>query len=149
MNDQAKIGFASRYNREGEKETMFQSKNPQFKYKDSNQRAAQSFQNVRSYLNKPEPMEIDKSSVHVNVEAKSNPTKGRFNAAFKREFKKNESHASSEQQRKFQRINNVEEKEEANYARSLFNDHHPSDVSDAESEENKSVSSTCVHFLGV
>lgn len=124
MNEQARINFANRFNhRENEREKNSEPKNemrnPQFKFKESQQRRPESNQNVRLSTKFGEPMEIDQSSVHVNVEKKSNTNKGRFNPTFKREYQRNESHTSSDQQRKFHRINNVEKVKETDYAKAL------------------------------
>lgn len=72
--------------------------NPQFKFKQSFQAAS------KSGDKKPEPMEVDKSSIHPNVG--DSKKKGQFNPAIKREFQS--SQQSSKNPVKYQRINKIE-----------------------------------------
>lgn len=153
INDQSRIDFARRYNRDNVRDTNhqldFQTKNPQFKFRESNQRQSFSKANFQSNLNQPVPMEVEKSSTRVNIERKSNPSNGRYNPnqTFKRELR-NDSNSSSEQHKKFQRVNNINSENE--YAATIVQDHQIDGLSDDECAEKMSnISSTDSIFLGV
>ena len=119
INDQERINFANRYN-QAEKETFqssFQSKNPQFRYKTTHQPNSMAKQNDQQPMNAPEPMEIDKSSINVNVEKNFNPSRAKFNqsnqnnARFNSTFKRNHSNnnfSASDQKPKHFRVNNMQ-----------------------------------------
>lgn len=139
INDQARITFANRFNqRDNEKEKGYEMRNPQFKFKETLQRSSQSNQNVRSNpkFTAPEPMEIDKSSIHVNVGGNSNKSKGQFNPTIKRDFTKN-SQGSNQPHFKYQRINKMEN--DTNYAKTIVEDNQPEEISDDDFEENSST----------
>lgn len=139
INDQARITFANRFNqRDTEKEKSYEMRNPQFKLKQTSQHPSQNAQNVQPSFkyDQPEPMEVDRSSMHANVGGSSNKTKGQFNPAVKREFSKN-SQGTSQPYAKYQRFNKMEK--ESKYAKTIVEDHQPDEISDDEFEENAST----------
>lgn len=141
MTDQERISFANRYiNKEKEKETN-PMRNPQFRYND--QTNYESHRNQRSQPNKSEPMDVDKSSTHVNIgqgQAKSN----QFNPVYKRSHQSSnqnrEFQSSLDHKKKFQRVNNIQD--EANYAKTILGDEQIEDISDDERDE---TTSNCSH----
>lgn len=145
MNDQERINFANRYNHQ-EKEAPHM-RNPQFKYKESQPRNwyNQKDQHDVKLNDKVEPMEVDKSSTNVNIDGKTNPSNRRFNATFmKREYPKNfASQPSTEQNKKQQRVFNIEE--EKIYAKTIVEDVPTENFSDEEFNESSSAASI---FLG-
>lgn len=120
INDQQRINFANRYNsREGDRrDSTYQMKNPQFKNIELNQneyhRAQEekhhqfkhpqfkySERNQYPYRNRTEePMEVDKSSMKVNIERKADQSNTQFVPSSKR------NHFSNQNFR--QQINNMQ-----------------------------------------
>lgn len=92
-------------------------------------------------------MDIDKSSMHVNVSDRSGNT--RPNPIFKRNHQNRESQASFEQKKKMQRVNNIQN-DKNNYAKTILEDDHIEDISDNEYGESSSQTSskTSSIFLG-
>lgn len=153
LNDQERINFANRYNQREKEKESFQMKNPQFRYREVQQpkQNDQPFKNRFQYrepVQQPnwvkqddQPMDVDKSSINVNVEKNFNPSNSkfnqsnqnnmRFNPAFKRNFStNNQSRSASEQKPKQLRINNLQE--EGNYAKTILQDECPDELLDEE-----------------
>lgn len=159
INDQERINFANRYN-QGEKNNVqssfqsknqpsFQSKNPQFRYKTTEQPNLMAKQNDQQPLNAPEPMEIDKSSINVNVERGFNPSRAKFNQSnqnntrFYSPFKRNHSnnnYSAADQKPKHVRVNNIQQ--ECNYAKTILEDDRPEELVDEEIATVSNCSST-------
>lgn len=160
-NDQERIYFANRYNNREKEKEGFQMRNPQFRYKEiqqpnwmkpNDQQFTNQFQRQEMQqpnwikkddqqpMNSHQSMDIDKSSIHVNVDKNFNPSKfnqsnqnARFNPAFKRNFStNNQSRSASEQKQKQFRINNMQD--EANYAKTILQDEQPEELLDEEFE---------------
>lgn len=136
--------FANRYNSKGEAKDWQSMRNPQFRAIQQQNRSAEfplqhskssSQQNWREKVEKMqdngqssspvEHMDIDKTSTAVNVERNQGSRK--FEVPFKREFSKNNTRASFNQQQRTQRLNNVQG--ESDYARTILEDEH-ADIND-------------------
>lgn len=159
INDRERMSFANRYNVKTEEKM----RNPQFKqqnrYVEKHQDSSKpnGYQNWREKFEIPksnlvrssnhaELMEIDKTSTAVNVER--NQSNRNFQAPFKRDFSKNNTNASFAQQKKVQRINNVED--EADYARTIVYDEQVDEDFDHEydGQSNEISDETSSIFLG-
>lgn len=147
INDQQRIGHRNN--------SKFEEKlrNPQFKpiqqrpdsFKQGNYQSWREQNQVKS-SSPVEPMEIDRTSTAVNVER--NQSSQRFQVPFKRDFSKNNTRASYDQQKKIQRINNVED--EAAYARTIIYDEHAQEQPDNEYDDQSKeiLDETSSIFLG-
>lgn len=161
ISDQERIHFANRY-RYAEKDRT-RTTNPQFKLQ-STQQTWPTYQNMQPKpIDGSEPMEIDKSSINVNVSRKNfmNDSKQnqrqfdhynqkRFDPTFKRDRSNSNAHSSQEQKKKLQRFNNITD--ETNYAKTILHDEPIGELSEDEAEETSSVVSiqskkSCI-FLG-
>lgn len=146
VTDQERINFANRYNY---RERDNQIKNPNFKYRERQERQDRSWygNQIQNHQNskrndEPEPMEVDKSSTRVNVERPS--TSNRFSPQNKREVSKQNTQRSSDQKMKHQRFNNIQD-----YAKTIIDDKNSGDESDDEfcAEETASNISRSSIFL--
>lgn len=112
MNDQERIKFANQFNWNSREKNssikQFQSKNPDFEFrKEKFEKKSGNFNQKKDDFE--EPMDIDKSSMNVNQGLSSFQRK-QFKPGFKRENStSNQNTKFSEQHRKFQRINNLDE----------------------------------------
>lgn len=154
INDQERINYANRFNKNEEWQKM---KHPQFrpvqqqKWREnstensqgienwrvkSNEKAG-NFPNNQSNRQQTEAMEVDQTSTAVNVERKSNRSNQQFIAPFKRGFSRNNSQVFSDQKKKFQRINNVQDDD----VRTILEDEHFRSESDEEFGESSNYNS--------
>lgn len=128
INDQERIVFANRFNSKNVAREWQSMRNPQFRRENSSNEnwRVKSGENVENSFEKQngqqqiETMEVDRTSTAVNVERKSNRSNQQFNAPFKRDFSRNNSHMFTEQHKKVQRLNNVAD--ETGFARSVVHD---------------------------
>lgn len=138
MNDQERINFANRYHyKERER---FQTPNPQFKFKESQQVWPIHSNDQLKSNNQNEPMDIDKSSTNVNIGKPSFQNQKHFNPIYKRERSNSNTHPNSEQKQKLQRFNNIAD--EKNYAKTVIQDEPIGELSDEEFDEKSSIAST-------
>lgn len=94
VNDQERIKFATQFNLNGKLEPS--RINPNFKPKSNLTAQPKPQQTVKKPFPKPEPMDIDKSTMNVNIGAEKRPRSGEFSNQVG-------------QFQKFQRVNKIEE----------------------------------------
>lgn len=151
--DQERVYYANRYHYKERERTS----NPQFKVREFQpiQQNHRNFQ--RSTANfQQEPMEIDKSSMNVNISRKSFENQKRFDydskqnqrqldidnqkhsdPVYKRDRSNTNVNSGSEQKRKFQRFNNITD--EKNYTKTILGDEPIGELSDDEFDETSSM----------
>lgn len=153
--DQERISFANRYTSKEKTKEGNQMRNPQFRYNDQSRHELhpqfryndhnryELQQNQPSQPNKVEPMDIDKSSMNVNI-GQNYTRNNQFNPVFKRSHQSNRQNkdfqSSSYQKQKFQRVNNIQDN--GNYAKTILGDERIEETSDDEYDE---TSSNCSH----
>lgn len=160
MTDQERINFANRYTYKEREKEAHHTKNPQFRYIeprrfDTQRNQPDQYESIKNpqfryneprhfatQQNQPEPMEIDKSSTHVNIGHDSSKNH-QFNTTYKRSHQlsnQNRGFQSSSNQKKFQRVNNMAE--ENSYAKTIIEDESIDDTSDNEAND---TASNCSH----
>lgn len=157
INDQQRIHIANTFNGKNER-TGNSFRNPQFKNQDEfqiNRDSGNSFRNPKfksqnefqlnrdvqnsKSVRRVIPMDVDGSSMNVNIDRPGNSK--RFNPNFKREYsRQTEQPTSSEQKRKFQRINNVENNEAKTVP--VHNDETPEDEQQSDDDNDSIVSAS-------